>query len=499
MQANSMDARLIHKVFESQVAAAPNQIAIKFNEQDVSYQQLNASANCLAGYLCSEGVKHGDIVAISMQRSIGMIATMLAILKCGAAFLPLDNQSPVKRNLLLLNESQVKVVVSDQPGDGIQSNHRQWINITELPVFAVADTPNFDLPGDVEDKAYVMYTSGSTGGPKGVMVPHRAIHRLVINTNYIEFKPADKLLHVSSPGFDASTFEIWGALLNGATLVLYPEKTLDPNLFAAVIKQHKVTILFLTPALFHLVAVRFSAAFNAVNTVVIGGDIISPKVINHLIDDHNDITLINGYGPTENTTFTTAHRMTIANRPGSSVPIGKPITGTVIHVLDDELQPVKPGKVGELFASGAGVALGYVDAGKNKNAFITNKSIADGLIYRTGDLVFENLDGDLEFVGRKDNQVKVRGFRISLEEVQVSLLELEDVVEAAVVVNKHESGDQQLVAYLNTRDGKSPKASEIKQELALSLPGYMIPDRIHLDVKMHVSENGKINKKVLIG
>ncbi len=499
MKIDSVGAQLIHKVFESLAAAAPNQIAIKFNDQDISYQQLNASANYLAGYLCSEGVKHGDIVAISMQRSIGMITTMLAILKCGAAFLPLDSQSPSKRNLLLLNESQVKVVVSDQSNDGVLGDHRQWVNIAELPVSTVTDTPNLNLRGDVEDKAYVMYTSGSTGGPKGVKVPHRAIHRLVISTNYIEFDPADKVLHMSSPGFDASTFEIWGALLNGATLVLYPEKTLDPNLFAAVVKQHKVTILFLTPALFHLVAVRFSAAFNAVNTVVIGGDIISPKVINHLLDVHKDITLINGYGPTENTTFTTAHRMTIANRPDSCVPIGKPITGTAVHVLDDNLEPVKPGEVGELFTSGAGVALGYVDKKKDNDAFVTNELIADGLIYRTGDLVFENSNGELVFVGRKDYQVKVRGFRISLEEVQVSLLELEGVIEAAVVVNKPESGDQRLVAYLNLRDGENLKVSEIKQELALSLPGYMIPDKIHLDVKMHVSENGKIDKKFLVG
>ncbi len=498
MQINSIQSRLTHKVFEAQAAAGPSHIAIKLNEQDVTYRQLNASANYLARHLLTKGVEQGDIVAISMSRSIEMIAAMLAIHKCGAAFLPLDSQSPAKRNIGFLNEAQVKVVISDLNCEGMLNHERICVNIVDFPIFPVADEHNLDLCVNDEGKAYVMYTSGSTGGPKGVVVPHRAIHRLVINTNYIEFMPTDKVLHVSSPGFDASTFEIWGALLNGATLVLYPEKTLDPNLFAAVIKQHKVTILFLTPALFHLIAAKYSAAFNAVDTVVIGGDIISPRIINNLIDDHNDITLINGYGPTENTTFTTAHRMSVANRPGTNVPIGKAITGTTVHILDDEFKPVTPGKVGELFASGSGVALGYVDAAKNKNAFIINKAIADGLIYRTGDLVCENSEGDLEFVGRKDNQVKVRGFRMSLEEVQASLLDLDDVVEAAVIVNKCESGDQQLVAYLNLRDGKNLKISDIKQELALSMPAYMIPDRIHFDVEMHVNENGKINKKSLL-
>ncbi len=500
MTARTPTSQMIHDVFAVSAAQHAGKAALKFGGSEISYRQLAAAADYLSGLLVRQGVKRGDIVALLMPRSPELIAAMLAVLKCGAAYLPLDVDGPVTRNLGLLAEAQVDVLMLNQDcADDLRAG-RKLVEVNSDTIFsdAVRQSRQSDLAAvqaDPEDKAYVMYTSGSTGGPKGVVVPHRAIYRLVQSPNYIHITPDDNILHVAATEFDAATFEVWGALLNGATLIIYPEKTLDPNLFVQVVRDNKVTMMFLTSALFHLFAAKYPDAFDTVKFLLAGGDIISPTVVNGLLDAQPDITIINCYGPTENTTFTTTHGMTTGNRPGATVPIGKAISGTALHILDSNKQPVPAGQTGELFTSGSGVALGYLDPARNKDAFFIDQTISEGLIYRTGDLVRANNDGTLEFIGRKDNQVKVRGFRMSLEEVLSPLLELDEVIEAAVTVKKHASGDQQLIAFVQLRPKIKLKVSDIKHKLAAKVPAYMVPDSIYLDVELLINKNGKIDKK----
>ena len=476
----------VHQTFEKMALAQPGSIALRFDTSQLTYQQLNQHANCQARRLRAANVGHGDVVALLLPRSIEMIVAMLAVLKAGAAYLPIDQNNPPSHTQACLDQCSVKVIISnDQP-----------ISLS-LDENNLAAADNLDLPIEPDDKAYLMFTSGSTGQPKGVMVPHRAIHRLVVNTNYIDISPFDNILQLSPTSFDASTFEIWGALLNGATLVLYPSPVLDPNLLAKVLRHNEVTILWLTAALFHLIGQRKTAILQPVKTLLSGGDVLHAKVINQVLDTIPGITIINGYGPTENTTFTCCHRMTTANRPDTTVPIGMPVNGSDIHIVDEYLKPVAPGTTGELLTSGAGVALGYINA-EQPNCFFYDHRIAATLIYRSGDFVRQNAHGELEFIGRKDNQVKVRGFRISLEEVQSHLLALAGVSDAAVTLVTDESGEQVLTAYLQVLEPSTITIDQLKQSLSWQIPGYLIPDKLLFCRHLPINKNGKIDKTTLL-
>lgn len=492
--AERADSMLLHRLFEQLAEHGPERIALRQADAALSYGELNERANALAEHLREHGIGRGDIVAMAMARSFDQVTAMLAILKCGAAYLPLEAGDPLPRTLHCLEQANVRLIVADQACDPQISAGRIVIERSSAALFRSRRKANLDLAAGTDDLCYVMFTSGSTGQPKGVMVPHRAVIRLVRDTNYIEIGRDDRVLQFAPLSFDASTFEIWGALLNGATLVLYSGGMLDPNLFARDIREHQVSVLWLTAALFHLIATRYLSALQPVRTLLAGGDVLHAKLINKVLDEIPGITVINGYGPTENTTFTCCHRMTVTNRPGDIVPIGRPITGTAVHVLDETLQPVPPGAVGELFASGPGVALGYLNQAAGCSAFFRDARIAEGTIYRTGDLVRVNANGELEFQGRRDNQIKIRGFRASLEEIQASLLKLDEVTDAAVFLDQGDAGDQQISAYLQVTASHRMSIAEIRQSLARQLPRYMIPDLIHLDTHLPINRNGKIDK-----
>lgn len=483
----------IHVEFERQASRSAQLVALRYEDESLTYGQLNRRANGLAAHLqsCAD-VKRGDVVAVKMARRPELIVALLAILKCGAAYLPLDENDPVARALHCLEQARVRVILADRLDEPPLHDDRICITLAERGLFEGEreSAPAVAVSG--EDRCYVMFTSGSTGAPKGVVVPHRAVVRLVRGTNYIEIDETDRILQLAPTSFDASTFEIWGALLNGACLVLYPGSTLDPNLLMRQIRDNGVTILWLTAALFHVIAARYTVALRTVKVVLAGGDVLQPKLVNKVLDEVPGITLINGYGPTENTTFTCCHRMTVANRPTGSVPLGKAVTGTFLHVLDSAGAPVAQGEIGELFVSGRGVALGYLN--DNGGVFFTDARLASGLIYRTGDMARLNADDDLEFVGRRDNQVKIRGFRVALEEVQGNILKLPQIADAVVLLQKSESGDQLLVAYLQLAAHQSMSVADVRRVLGVELPRYMIPDLIHLSIDLPISRNGKLDR-----
>lgn len=492
------DECCVHTAFEKQSRRHPHAIAVSYRGDGITYEELNGRANYLAAHLRECGVEHGSVVAILMGRCIDTIVSMLAILKCGAAYLPLDDSNPVARNRRCLDDAQVRIIVSDRDCDALCGSGRQVISTGERSLFCSSSTTAVAVRVQEDDRAYVMFTSGSTGKPKGVVVPHRAVTRLVIDTNYIQIVASDRILQFSPTSFDASTFEIWGALLNGAVLVLYCEPTPDPNALRRDIAQNGVTILWLTAALFHLIGHRYIDALRPLNVLLAGGDVLSPKAVNAVLDALPGITVINGYGPTENTTFTCCHRMTRENRPpAEGVPIGRPITGTEVFILDENLQSVRQGGVGELFVGGRGVALGYLNAQADAS-FFRDQRISSGLIYRSGDLVRQSSSGELEFVGRTDDQVKIRGFRVSLEEIKLNILKIGGVIDAIVLPRKDESADQLLVAYLKIQHGSDLDAAQTRRQLAGLLPRYMIPDKIVLSPDLPITRNGKLDRSFLM-
>jgi amino acid adenylation domain-containing protein len=488
----------VHRAFEKQVTAFPQKVAVKFEDKSLSYEQLNVKANQFAHHLISHGVSAGDVIGLSVARSLEMIIAMLAILKCNAAYLPLDNNNPLARNINCLNEAKVKILIADHECDEEILTGRDLIKTDLSEINKIPQENNLLLDGIGEDLCYVMFTSGSTGKPKGVLTPHRGVTRLVKQNNYIELTCKDNILQFAPPSFDASTFEIWGALLNGGTLILYSGKMLDPRLLAREIKDNQVTVMWLTAALFHLIVNRYVVALAPLKIILAGGDVLYPKYINKVLNEYPHMTVINGYGPTENTTFTCCHRMTVNNPPKTNVPIGKAISGTKIHILNNDLKPVTEGEEGVIYSSGLGVALGYMNDIDKSDAFFQNADIAEGLIYNTGDLVKVNNEGNIEFIGRKDNQIKVRGFRVSLEEVQSNILGLNYVQDALVILDKFKTGDQQLVAYLNIRDEYKLTVSDVKRSLSSKLPYYMIPDLIHLNTNLSINKNGKIDKNKIL-
>jgi len=486
----------IHDEFSQQLAKTPARTAVVDANRRLTFAELGGLSDTLATMLEALGCRPGNVVALMIDRSAELIVAMLAVLKCGAAYMPLDKSDPIARNRHCLDEARVHVILADWDCHEFCDCSRlsQRVDISDLN--RRAPGARATLTFSPETPAYIMFTSGTTHGPKGVIIPHRAVTRLVLNTNYIEITSDDAILQLSPPTFDASTFEIWGALLHGATLALYPGSVLDPNVLRQQIIDRKITILWLTAALFHLFVSEYLDALRPLKILLAGGDVLYQHAVARVIDEIDGITVINGYGPTENTTFTCCHVMTSANRPSGTVPIGIPINGSQVFILDDRGLEVPPGKVGELYAAGTGVALGYLTETNNESPFIYNHKLSGNLIYRTGDLVRVNTDGLLEFVGRRDAQVKIRGYRFSLEEVKSCLTEVPSVLDAAVGCHKSLNGDQFLIAYVQSKREAALSSATVRNHLKMRLPSYMIPGRIIVQADLPINKNGKILNKL---
>lgn len=484
----------IHEVFRKRAEENPSAIALVDGIQSFTYAELDALSSALANNLESAGAQQGDVVALMMDRSAELFVSMLAVLKCGAAYMPLDRNNPALRNRYYLQEAAVRLVITNFDCHDLCESGRVCYPISLAELRHGADRASKTFSSNTA--AYVMFTSGTSSQPKGVVVPHRAVTRLVVDTNYITIRQTDAILQLSPPSFDASTFEIWGALLNGARLVLYTSAVLDPTLFKRYIIDHNVTIVWLTAGIFHLFVDKCLDALRPLRVLLAGGDVLYPNAVRRVIDEIEGITLINGYGPTENTTFTCCHVMNRSNRPQGSVPIGRPISGTQVFILNDQRQEVMPGEIGELYAAGQGVALGYLNDDLKQSPFFHDARFSDGLLYRTGDLARINDQGLIEFIGRRDNQVKLRGFRVSLEEVRSCLIEIPEVKEA-VVGCQSTAHDQILVAYLQSEAGLQLTARDVRSYLKGRLPAHMIPDKITISQSLPITTNGKVDAKAL--
>ena len=491
--------------FEAQVAAAPDAVAVVFEEQQLTYDELNTRANHLAQYLHHQyGVGPEVCVGLCMERSVEMVVGILGIVKAGGVYVPLDPDTPPERLAFMLQDADIALALTQ---DALKAHlPTEWAG----PVIAldnecapIAQTPATNLMSDVtaENLAYIMYTSGSTGQPKGISIPQRAVVRLVLETNYIELTASDRIAHTSTISFDAATFELWGALLNGGQLVIIPKTiALSPPDLVAHLQHYGVTTMFLTTALFNQMAREAPEAFRGMRHLLFGGEAVDPRWVTGVLEALPPQRLLHVYGPTENTTFTTWH-LTESVPPGeTTVPIGRPIANTQVYVLDRTMQPVPAGVYGELYIGGDGLARNYLKRpALTAETFVPNPfSIEPGSrLYRTGDLVRYLPDGSIEFLGRIDHQVKIRGFRIELGEIEMQLGQHPAVRESAVIAREDAPGDRRLVAYVVARHAPSPTFSELRNYLKEKLPDYMIPSAFVFLDSLPLTINGKVDRNAL--
>jgi len=493
----------VSQLFELQAAATPNSIALVFDDRQVSYEELNRSANQLAHHLQSLGVGLEMPVGISLERSIEMVIGILAILKAGGFYVPLDRSYPVARLLWMLDDAGISVLLTDKHlVELFQPSGVKTVCLdTDWELVARQREDNPSSPVRADDLAYLIYTSGSTGQPKGVAVPHRAINRLVINSDYVHFNAGDNVAQVSNSSFDAITFELWGALLNGGRLViLSKEIVLSPEDLSAQLSRHRISTMFLTVSLFNQVAHSATGAFNGMRQLLVGGDQLEPHSIRKVLEQGGPERLLNGYGPTEATTFACWYEVKEIPPDMVSVPIGRPIANTEVYVLDSQLRPAPVGVPGELYIGGDGLARGYWRRpGLTAEKFVPHPFSREGgaCLYRTGDQVRHLDDGKIEFLGRMDHQVKVRGFRVELGEIEAALLSHPAVTEAVVIIREDEPNEKRIVAYVVCDDESRPLPEDLRSFLREGLPDYMLPSTFEYLERLPLTPNGKVDRRAL--
>jgi amino acid adenylation domain-containing protein len=493
----------IHELFERQVGLAPEQTAVVFEEEQLSYEELNWRANRIANYLRRLGVRPDTRVGVLMERSVEMVVGMLGVLKAGGAYAPLDPAYPEERLAFMIEEAKVQVMLTQErllrvlPECQCQAVclDKEWEEIAKQ-----SDENPVNVAGP-DNLAYVIYTSGSTGRPKGVAVTHRNVARLVKETNYARFDPDEVFLQMAPITFDASTFELWGCLLNGARLVVFPPHKPSLAELGQALRRHGVTTLWLTAGLFHQMADDHLESLRGVRQLLAGGDVLSFRHVERVAGELKGCQLINGYGPTESATFACCHPVTPSNgKIGQSVPIGRPIANTSVYVLNGQSQPAPVGAAGELHIGGDGLARGYLErpdlTAERFIPHLFSKEPGERL-YRTGDLARYLPDGNLEFLGRLDGQVKLRGYRIELGEIEAALREHPRVREAVALARQDSPGEKRLVAYVLCDPEIAAAITELRSHLKRRLPDYMAPSAFMLLDKLPLTPNGKVDRRAL--
>jgi amino acid adenylation domain-containing protein len=497
-------------LFREWARRTPHAVAISGQLAQLTYREVEEQSNRLAHHLRRRGARPGTIVAFCSERTAQVPVIMLAILKTGAAYLSLDTSYPAARLALMVEDSRPAVlVVQEHVRPLLDATLARLSRGTPVPDLvsldqdrtAIADEsvepPDVAVPPDAV--AYVCYTSGSTGLPKGACVPHRGIARLVRNNNFVNFQPDDTVLLFAPIAFDGSTIEVWGPLLNGARLAVFPPGLPSLAELASFIRSRRVTRLFLTTGLFHQIADEQVEQLGGLRSMLAGGEVLSPVHAARILTRWPKIEVINGYGPTENTTLTTTHVLTSAPPTDRPLPIGRPLNNSTVYVLDANRQPVPIGVPGELYTGGDGLALGYLRRPElTAERFLPDPfdSAPGARLYRTGDLARWRPDGTLEFLGRADRQVKLRGFRIEPAEVETVLTQHPDVGQAAVLLESGPAGPR-LVGYIAGRNGTRPDPAAVRAHVAALVPDHMVPAVLVPLQEIPLNANGKVDRTAL--
>jgi amino acid adenylation domain-containing protein len=490
-------------LIEAQVARDAGAVAVVCDAESLSYGELNARANRLAHHLIGLGVGPECRVGVCLDRSFDMVTALLGILKTGGAYVPLDPDYPEARLAYMIRDTRAPILLTQQGLSSRLREHGARIVCLDGNRDAITRESPENLAAEIgpDNLAYVIYTSGSTGQPKGVAISHRAIVRLLFGADYARLDSSVSLLQMSPSSFDASTFELWGALLHGGRCALFPGRVPTTCELGRVIWKHGINTLWLTSALFNAVVDEAPQALSRLEQLLIGGEALSVGHVRRFLEACPRVRLINGYGPTEGTTFSCCYHI-----PGdvdalrATVPIGRPIGNTRAYVLDRDLEPVPVGVTGELYLGGAGLARGYL----GRPGLTADRFVADpydpqpgSRMYRTGDLARWRPDGQLEYLGRIDQQVKIRGYRVEPGEVEAALLRHSAVAQTVVMARDDNAAGTHLAAYIVPAPGAEPSAESLRAHLAASLPGYMIPAAFSVLESLPLTSNGKVDRKAL--
>jgi amino acid adenylation domain-containing protein len=492
----------VHQLFAEHAALRPDAEALVFGTERLTYRQLDERSNQVAQFLSGQGIRSGDFVGVFMDRSADMIVSMLGILKAGGAYVPIDPDYPQER---------LKFIAADTAVRWVLTSRRVRAVLPAAAPCIYADGPDSPIRtcsreavcnrSTPESIAVVIYTSGSTGQPKAACIPHRAVVRTVRNTNYLQVMPEDRVAQVCSPSFDAAIQEIWLALLNGATLVGMPRETLlDYVELPKLLRSERISILILNTAYVHQIGRDVPELLNGVRKIIFGGEAAEPEPIRNLLKHVAPGALVNAYGPSEGCVITTFYEISSLSDDATTVPIGRPVTNAHVYLLDNRAEPVPIGMKGEIYIGGDGVALGYWNRPElNSQCFIQDpySRIPGGLLYRTGDLARIRDDGELEFLGRIDEQVKIRGHRIELAEVRQAIAAHAAVEQVFLMVREDQPGDKRLVAYV-TLEGPLSSAQEVlRQHVKGKLPAHMCPSAFVIVDSIPLTTNGKVDRKAL--